>query len=159
MKHAGTIGVGALVTFVILAIIMGDIGSAAGLYLLSIICTVGISLILWLPLWFGVGWLTIAIFKMIEKRLGSDKGASPAADASPSTPQTDQPHTLTDRLNQELQNDPALARNQAAVLNYIKKAREKGLSNQQITLDLTNTGWPTDYINWAFNTLNQQSNP
>jgi hypothetical protein len=160
MKHVGAIAVGALTTFVILAIMTGDIAIAAGVYIFSIICTVGISLVLWLPLWYGVGWIVIQIVKTVQGYLGSgeDKGTTSAAAHAP-PPQTGKLVDLTERLNQELRNDPTLARNQVALLNYVRKAREKGLSNQQITLDLTNTGWPTDHINLALNTLNQQSNP
>ncbi len=158
MKYVGTIALGALITFIILVFMAGDIATAGAIYIGSIVCTLGISLILWLPLWYGVGWIVTAIFKTIEGHLGpeKDKGITSAAEA---LPQTGKLQALTERLNQELHNDPALARNQAALLNYISKAREKGLSNQQITLNLANTGWPADHINQAFTTLNQQSNP
>jgi hypothetical protein len=150
MGRIGTIIAGALTTFIILAIMMGDIGSAALVYFASIICTLGISLVLWLPVWYGVGWIVIKIAKITAAfylGLEKDKGAT-SAGAPP--PQTSKLQALTERLNQELQNDPALARNQLALVNYIKKAKKKGIPNYQITLNLTNNGWTMESINAAY---------
>jgi len=36
------------------------------------------------------------------------------------------------------------------LLNYIKKAKAKGLNDARIVQNLTNNGWPTDSIAAAF---------
>ena len=173
MKHIARILVGWLVIFIFLSIILMDtepvdymfsedygpwesgfvngFSNALGVVFFSIICTAGFGLIFWLALGSGVGWIVFKIF-------GWDKGK--ATEEEPiikflfGVPNDSKEATLlTNHLNQELHNDPALNRNQSALVNYIKKAKEKGLTNEQISLNLQNNGWPADNINWAINAL------
>ena len=48
------LGVGMLVTFVAMAIFMGP-DVAVFFVGLSIVCTAGISLVVWIPTWWGIG--------------------------------------------------------------------------------------------------------
>jgi len=99
------------------------------LFVLSIVCTLGISLIIWIPLGFGVGWV---VFKIA----GWDK-------TSPKKPGEDAQQPKPQSL-------PSLTRDQQALLNYIKKAKAKGLNDDQISQNLTTNGWTTDSITAAF---------
>jgi hypothetical protein len=173
-----TIIVGAVVTFMVLSIILanpspgslfGQLGSSSGfgsafiLIFFSIFCTAGIGLFGWIVLWYGVGRLVFAlIFKLVGTTafyLGveEDKGTGSKPVESVQQPQKPKLQALTERLNLELHNDPVLSRNQSALFNYIKKAREKGLTNEQISLNLRYTGWSADSVNWLLNFAGQQS--
>lgn len=99
------------------------------LFVLSIVCTLGISLIIWIPLGYGVGWI---VFKIA----GWDK------------PSHKKPREGTQQP--EPQSAAPLTRDQQALLNYIKKARTKGLNDDQISQNLTSNGWATDSIAAAF---------
>ena len=107
-----------------------SLSSVVQLFILSIVCTLGISLIVWIPLGLGVGHIVFAIFGWGDRK----PQIKPAEDDQ-------QP---------ESQSAASLTRDQQALLNYIKKAREKGLPNHQIRQNLTNNGWAIDSIAGAF---------
>ena len=137
--------VGAVVTFIVLSIMTYDtgisilgfwfygVGGVLFLYFFSIVCTAGAALIVWIPLWYGVGWVVFEVVGWLIKKLG----ANPAGD-------TQQP---------EAQSAASLTRDQQALLNYIKKARARGMNHERISLVLTSEGWTADEMNWAFNAL------
>ena len=98
------------------------------LFILSLVCTLGISLIIWLPLGYGVGWIVYKIAgwdRVFHKKQADTQKPEPQIEGSPT-------------------------RDQQALLNYIKKARSKGLNDDQISQKLTTNGWPTDSITAAF---------
>jgi hypothetical protein len=122
----------------------------------SVICTAGISLFVWVigPVFAGyaLGHIIFDIFGWEPKKpktifIQSNQNPEPRSKL----------RVLTERLNQELHNDPVLNRNQSALFNYIKKAREKGLTNEQISLNLQHNGWPADSVNWLLNFAGQGS--
>lgn len=173
MKRIPTIITGSIVMIIILPIIIAPSeieGSQLSLFerlfigLLSIaffvICTDGIGLIIWIPLSYGVGWLVFKIFGWDKGKVTEEEpimkflfGVPAGKKKIAQQPQPPKPRlqALTDRLNQELRNDPALSRNQQALFNYVRKAKKKGLTNEQISLNLQNNGWPADSINWLLN--------
>jgi hypothetical protein len=55
--------IGAGVTFLGLVITLGGIEVAAGLLLISIVCTLGVSLVVWLPIFWAIGWLVLGFLK------------------------------------------------------------------------------------------------
>lgn len=127
--------VGIVISYLFLSLIMFDFQAAFALVALSIICTAGISLILWLPLWYGVGYVTILLVRFGLHLVGLDFlgnlfNKKPAADA-PAGP-------------------PTLTAEQTALVNYIKKARHKGLTDEQISGNLKTNGWSSNAISDAF---------
>jgi hypothetical protein len=101
---------------------------------LSIICTLGISLILWLPVWYVMGY----VIMLIPRRLLEARGID-----------------IRDRLAPKKggpagEEQPGLSRDQQALIDYIKKAQTKGLSNDQISQNLGKNGWTTASITAAF---------
>ena len=139
------IPVGIVVTFIFLTIFMaGDVATAFAILLFSIICTAGISLILWLPLWYGVGYLTVILFRLLVRAFGG-QSASPAV-----TPQ--QPVAQAAPAGEQ-----ALSRDQVAIITYIKKAKAKGLNREFISKALQANGWPVESINQGFQRVEQEA--
>lgn len=150
MIHVIRTMVGWVVTYIILAIVLADPGSALILMALSVICTAGISLILWVPLGYGVGWVVLAIVGLFVKtRAGDGEKKSGSGNHSPVSP--GKLPVLSNLLEPELQRKPGLTGDQQAITNYIKKARARGLTPEQITANLKNNGWSMDSINWGLN--------
>ena len=58
------IPIGAVMALIVLAIFVGDLGSAFALMALSIICTAGISLIIWIPVCYILGYMVIALVRV-----------------------------------------------------------------------------------------------
>ena len=130
------LGVG--LVYLVMGILMWDFGAALGIVAFSIICTLGISLILWIPLWYVVGYGVLLALRFILPLFGMDispiferKKAKPASDGSQAA-------------------RPTLSRDQLALINYIKKAQVKGLTKEQISSNLENNGWTSGSITSAF---------
>ena len=60
-RFFGRIGMGFLVSVPITSIITGGVEDAFGLLLMSIVCTAGIGLVFWIPIWWIAGWLTLDV--------------------------------------------------------------------------------------------------
>ncbi len=58
------LAVGLPVTFTLLAWSLGTAQQVLALVALSAVCTLGSSLLLWLPLWWLVGWLTRRLYRV-----------------------------------------------------------------------------------------------
>ena len=114
---------------------VASITLAGSLFALSIICTAGVSLIIWLPLGYLVGAITFAVTRFFLKITGIQTGSKKAADEQPAE-----------------QKQPALNRDQMALVNYIQKARKKGLTDTQIAQNLLNNGWTNASITAALTT-------
>jgi hypothetical protein len=137
------IPLGIAISFIVLAIVTLDISTAFAILAFSIICTAGISLIIWIPVWYILGYLAFAVLRFILSFFGVDLAESLGLHKKKNkpAPQAEQ---------------PTLSRDQQALLNYIKKAQAKGLSNAQISSNLQNNGWSRDSITWAFNFMGGQ---
>jgi hypothetical protein len=141
ISAALNIPVGIVVSFIFLTVFMeGDITTAFAILVFSIICTAGISLILWLPIWYGVGYLTVALFRLLVRAFGGQSSSpqQPLAQAAPAGEQ-----------------EKALSRDQIALTNYIKKAKAKGLNRESISKALQTNGWTADSINQGFQLVEQ----
>ena len=155
------IPIGAVMALIVLAIFVGDLGSAFALMALSIICTAGISLIIWIPVCYILGYMVIALVRVALKAAGVDVGGlfggSKRDNNSPDDP-TAEPslQNLTTALDEDLAVKSNLTKDQAALINYIRKAKQKGLSNDVITRNLGQNGWNTDSINQAFQLVGQE---
>jgi hypothetical protein len=135
-----------VVTFIFLTIFLaGDVATAFAILLFSIICTAGISLILWLPLWYGVGYLTVILFRLLVRAFGGQPSSPPATPKQPlaQAAPTGEP-------------EQALSRDQIALTNYIKKARAKGLNREAISKALQANGWKVESINQGFQLVEQE---
>ena len=61
--------IGAAVVFVGLAICCGGVEQAISLLFISVICTVGFSLLIWIPLCWFTGWLLVTVFTSLARAL------------------------------------------------------------------------------------------
>jgi len=96
--------------------------SAIQLAAFSIICTAGVSLVIWIPLSYGVGSLIVSIYESVSKskKTGGDGPKS--------------------SMNNE----------QKALTGYIHQSRSKGVSDDNIFSLLKNNGWAENAIHEAF---------
>src|SRR3989344_6636765 len=120
MSKLTKIVVGFVSTFFLISIFGGGVQTAYQLYAFSIICTAGISLLLWVPLWFGVGSLVVASVTAMRQSI---KGK---------TPEAEQKSKLT--------ND------QKALTDYIHQSRSKGVNDDNIFSLLKSNGWEENAI-------------
>lgn len=101
-------GVGFLVLVLILLLFNG-----LPFFILSIVCTIGISLVVWIPLAFFIGTLVFMLPGIKEKN--------------------------------------PISREQQALRDYVSRAKNSGLSSEEIKKALKDKGWSEDEITAAEN--------
>lgn len=128
-RFLGRVGMGFLVSIPITSLVTGSWGDAFALFLISIICTAGIGLVFWVPVWWGAGWLTLEVlFPLMQSALSNSDTPTtfaPAVDHPPST--------NTDALDA-----------------YIRNAMAGGMETDEIKLRLWQNGWQEADIERAF---------
>lgn len=131
---------GMVITALIGVVAVGDPVSAALMFVMSVVCTLGVSLVIWLPLCWLVGILTLLLLMMIY---GAGKKAIgwhwPA---------------LERRLQQQPQDTAGHSPTTQALHRYINQAIAKGYSEDQIQRRLLKQGWTIAEIE-AAQTLTQ----
>ncbi|MEA5418654.1 hypothetical protein VB712_05395 [Spirulina sp. CCNP1310] len=119
--------VGMVVTALMGVIAVGDPTSAALLFVMSVVCTLGVSLVIWLPLCWLVGILTllllVGIYGVGKKAIGWHWPA------------------LERRLQQQPQDTAGQSPTTQALHRYISQAAAKGYSEDQIQRRLLKQGW------------------
>jgi hypothetical protein len=121
---------GAVIILCSLAIFSGgDLQAALAMILISIVCTLGISLLIWIPLCWLAGMLTIGMSVGLVKLLSSQVQQKVPGEAIVKP-------AIVDR---------ALAERQS-LANYIRKAQKKGFSASQIESRLRQEGWSVTEI-------------
>ena len=124
----GALPLGFFVTLFLLALFTG-VSNAISIYVGTIICTGGISLILWVPLWFGVGTITIMIVYMIrESRASPQQGST---------------------------SKKIVTNDQKAIIDYLLLSRSYGMNDDEIFSILMTNGWSGDAITEAFTLANK----
>lgn len=126
------IAVGMAVSFLVTTIVMifatADLTAALlifpSLLAASVICTLGLGLIIWVPLFWLVGFIVLAI---------ADLFGFPRTRVQATSP---------------------VQRDIRAITGYISQSRVQGASDTQITTRLREKGWTDDEINRAFQTFN-----
>lgn len=132
-RFIGRVGVGMLVSFPITCIVAGGVQNGLGLLLTSIVCTAGIGLVAWIPLWWMVGGVTLralALFSNVN------------VEAKPDSPSTSVP----DR--RELQ-----ASANRALTAFIKQATDTGMEVDEMTRRLQLNGWEAAEIQRAYQSV------
>jgi hypothetical protein len=145
------IPLGIVLVYFVLAVLMGSLGDAFTLILASIICTALISLIIWIPLWYIVGYGALLILRLALKPMGLDlSGLFAAKKTAPDKPPA-QPAKV--RPAAAPLSPQGLTNDQMALLNYVGKARRKGLTDAQISHNLEKNGWSGESVAAAFRML------
>lgn len=103
MNKLGKIGIGFFILTVVFAFLKG-----LQFFILSIVCTLGISLVVWVPLAFFIGTLVCMLF-------GIEKNGS-------------------------------VSKEQQALRDYVIRAKNSGLSSEEIKKALKDKGWSEDEI-------------
>jgi hypothetical protein len=119
------------ITFISLALLAGGIENAWIILWTSVVCTAGISLLIWVPLWWFVGWVIIKIFESLTGRTiagGADIEETQAISSGETV---------------------AISSDQKSLINYIEKAKKQGMSETQISNRLKAQGWGEDEIQQA----------
>jgi len=127
--------VGAIAVFLSLIVLTGSVGNAGTLLVMSIVCTLGIALIFWVPLCTGVGMLVVYVAIATYRQIRGTTGAVPPLD----------------RVVEAAAAPTGTSRNvyHRAVADYIRKARVKGYSDSQIDTRLAARGWQAADIDQA----------
>lgn len=128
MKNYTNFLVGFAITFIAMTAVSGGVNTAVQILFMSVVCTAGISLALWLPLWWVVGFAITGAYSLIAQLAGWQRIEVPITAA-----------------NQTVSFTPE----QVALANYTRDARTKGLSETQIASRLAAQGWSNEEIELA----------
>jgi hypothetical protein len=123
-RFFGRLVIGVVASFLGTAIATGSLADAAAFMLLSIICTAGMSLVVWIPIWWGVGWIIMALIGLIS---GTGKNNVAKSDSNRL------PITTSDQV----------------VAQFITRARACGLDSAEIQRRLVEAGWTDNAIRSA----------
>jgi hypothetical protein len=139
-----SLAVGVPLTLLILIAIVGDFSTAMIIFGASIICTAGISLIIWLPVCYGIGfsalWLAGQVVKLFHTPEDSSRRPQPTEHR-----ETVNLQVLNQRIQQSSQQH-----NQQALEEYIQRAIAYGYTEQKIIENLTQHGWSESEIQQAY---------
>ena len=127
-KFLASLVFGMPVTFLVLTVFAGGFENAFLIIGASIVCTAGIGLVVWVPLCWCAGAATLALIRLVTAKI--DVAAN--ADDKP------QPHF--DRL---------FGQDDLALTEYLRKANDRGISNDRIDARLRRTGWHDSEIRRA----------
>ncbi len=127
MKKLNAVGTGLLVV-AIGASLTGNFQSLLSLALMSIICTAGIGLVVWIPLLYLIGSISLAVIRAISAMF-SESGRK--EEGAP-------------------EQKGAMLKEQMAIEQYINRAKFYGLSHEQILSALKNGGWSDVEIQAAY---------
>ena len=104
---------GFLVTMPVVCILVGGVIEGFGLLFISIVCTAGVGLVFWIPLWWVVGWVTLSIWGAFKER-GEEEST-----------------TKSSPLNHD----------QIALTTYLRQARALGMTETEVILCCRTNGW------------------
>ena len=127
-RFFGSCLVGIPISFVFLIIMTGEFNDAFSFLALSIACTAGISLVIWIPVWWVLGRITIAVVKLSVELFG---GTSVKQSA---------PSSTTARSNSQ---------RMLCLAAYIRQAQATGMDAGECTRLLQLNGWKATEIEMA----------
>ncbi len=116
------------VTFLGLIIFSGSVENAGATFFISVICTAGIGLVFWIPLWWFVGWMTLELIGIfMNKRYGKEEAAA---------------------------KHRPLSRDEVELTEYIRHAEARGMGDDEIDRLLRRQGFNEYFIQKARQRLN-----
>jgi hypothetical protein len=133
---------GALIVYLSLAVASGSFANAGTIVVASIICTLGISLLIWIPLCWCIGWI---VFEICSLAFGKERMRRAFGMATSDASQSEANSYFSNlepspEPNPELLS-PVLNRQRIILVDYIGKAKRQGLSDTQISSRLKAQGW------------------
>ena len=126
----GRVCVGFLVSLPVICTLVGDVNKGFGFLLLSIVCTAGISLAVWIPAWWVVGWVTLAVVSQIGN--------------------------ITNKVEPEPVSQLTVVPNpnKLALTAYVRQAMAFGMDADEMTRRLQLNGWEAAEIRTALQSCN-----
>jgi hypothetical protein len=112
----------------VLCVLAGGLEEGFAILVLSIICTAGVGLAFWGPLWWGTGWLLHSLWTVLMSDRKKESPALPPADWK----------------------DEVLE-------GYLKQAEAKGMDQQIVLSRLASMGWSAQEIEHARSRLKAPS--
>ena len=126
--------VGCLTVFIGMAVTSGGVQNAINMLVILTVCTLGIGLLIWA----GMAWLVGMVI------VGSIWGIMRVTGLIPEDPAVD-----GGEITAETRPQQRLSSTELALVNYTKKAKERGLSDTQIASRLQAQGWSNEEIELA----------
>lgn len=118
------VGIGILVSFPIVCVAAGGVEEALLVLLISIVCTAGAGLVVWVPAWWLLGWGAIAAVAWgIDKYNGVETA--------------------------EVVDSPAPSHSNQALREYLRQATANGIDSEEATCRLVINGWDMSDIQAA----------
>ena len=117
--------IGMLVSVPVTCVVAGSVQDGLLLMLMSIICTAGIGLVVWIPLWWFVGWIMLLVFQALTSGFPGQDGGKQVPYKS---------------------NDQVLSQ-------YIRTAMENGMDMNGVMSRLQRNGWTREEVESAYQGL------
>jgi hypothetical protein len=152
MKFLTSLVVGIPITYLVIAIAANGFNNANAILFMSIVCTAGISLAIWIPLMVSVGFATIAVTQFLVRGavmllMNTPLGNSAEivdSDRTPSLPNT----AIVEQVGQQIQRS-----SQTVLKHYIERAVNLGHDYNRILSALTEHGWSEEDVRQAYETV------
>lgn len=117
-----------IVILVLGAAASNQLSSLLSFAIISIVCTMGVSLVVWIPAVYGIGWVTLAFVGAVAARV--PEGGQP------------QPERSEQNENRPAPAQPGRGwKEQSAIEQYLARAKIYGLSDEQTATALKAGGW------------------
>ena len=141
-KFFGRVGVGMLVSFPVICLLTGGVNEGFELLLVSIVCTAGIGLVVWIPVWAIAGWVTLGVLGRLfnVNKVAEQPKLKPTREFDD---QSDQNPTVGARRGKR---PFAEVR---ALKAYVMRAMEEGMDVEEMTRRLRQNGWEPEEIQGA----------
>lgn len=162
-RHFLAIGIGMVISAIIGAITLGPI-NAYGMFMLSVICTLGLSTPFWAGIFWVIGWVPILIFDRFIARPQSttpvpeadapdgEEADAPTDEAVAMAPNVEQPTTAT--VGSSGRAARALSMLQTpegqALTRYIQRNIAANVDPQKVEQRLLQQGWTMTEVENAF---------
>lgn len=152
MKFLAYLVVGLPITYLLVAIVANGFSNANSILFVSIICTAGISLAVWIPLMVVVGATTIVLTRFIVRgavRLLLLIPTNNSADIIDSDRPSPAPNTaIVEQVGQQIQRS-----SQTVLKRYIERAISLDHDYNRILSALTEHGWSEDEVRQTYETV------
>lgn len=144
MKFLPSLLVGLPVVYLAVAVIADGFANALMIMTLSIICTAGIALVLWIPLFIATGWLILQLTKWVVRLVSQ---STPVGDVETTAPVL-QPAAIFQRVKHQVDQNQ-----QGILVYYIQRAVSLGHDYSKILTTLQQHGWSEQEIRQTYDNV------
>ena len=137
--------VGLPIVFLCLAAFTGSFSNALSLLLISVVCTAGIGLVIWVPLCLFAGWIALTVAKQITSTARTSNRDGAARNAAERTEASIRQQAIARTVLQG-----STPQERIALDEYIRRAVRLGHTYDRILTTLRQQGWSETEISQAF---------